>query len=272
MSISTPKDRLQKKLADRWMDEDFPGGPKHFQPNLFVKDLAIFLGLPLIAVVLFKSCEFSVKSGPSDSSTSSNLLVIRNGLNQPKSQILDFHQPPDGIQFIQTIARRAPGTLVRVRLQNQLEAASVTPVHALILDDALGKQFKGSILLGDANSDGNMGRVRIDFKFVKLASRSDVAVPLSARALSLDGTFGIAGEKKEGFFARAAMRTTQNGNTVDTDPQDFKSVIARALAAGLVQEFQTEASQAYAQSQVLTVQPQTEFYVELTDYFPGGMK
>lgn len=272
MSLSTPKDRLQKRLVARWLEEDFPGGPKHFQPNLFLKDVAIFLGLPLITIILFKSCEFSVKSGPSENKSSANLLVIRNGLNQPKSQILDFHQPPDGIQFIQTIARRAPGTLVRVRLQNQLETSSVTPVHALIIDDSLGRQFKGSILLGDANSDGAMGRVRIEFRFVKLASRSDVAVPIVARALSLDGTYGLVGEKKEGFFARAAMRTTQNGNTVDTDPQDFKSVIARALASGLVQEFQTEAGQAYAQSQVLTVQPKTEFYVELTDYFPGGVK
>jgi hypothetical protein len=270
-NVSTPSNRMKENIKSRWLAEDFPGGPKHFQVQLFAKDIFVYLGIPIIAVILFKGCEMSL-NGTAQVKTSSGNRLFRSDGSQPKSQIIDFHESPNSLHYVENIPRRAPGTLVKVRLMNIVETASITPVHAQIIDDGLGKQFRGSTLIGEANPDGALGRIRIDFKYLRLTNRLDIAVPLTGRALSLDGTFGLIAEKKEGFFARAAIRSAQNGNTVDTSPQDFKSVIARALAAGLVQEFQGEAAQANQQAQVLTLQPSTEFFVELSDYFPGTSK
>jgi hypothetical protein len=269
--ITSPSSRIKQSLLNRWLAEDYPGGAKHFQMPLFLKDVAVYLGIPVLAVVLFKGCEMGMKEG-SVSGSRKTTKIFRPELGQAKSQIIDFHDAPTEIKILDFIAKRAPGTLVKVRLLNTVETTSIAPVHAQIIDDALGKQFIGATMLGDASSDGALGRIRMDFRFVRMKNRNDVAVPLTARALSLDGTFGILAEKKEGFFARAAIRSTQNGNTVDTSPQDFKSVIARALASGLAQEFQSEAAQAHQQAQVLTLPPATEFFVELTDYFPGGQR
>ena len=91
---------------------------------------------------------------------------------------------------------------------NVVETFSNAPVHAQIIDNGLGREFLGGTLIGDAVSETGSGRVNINFKFVRHPRRLDLAVPVSARAMSLDGTFGINGTKKEGFFARAAIRST----------------------------------------------------------------
>jgi hypothetical protein len=155
---------------------------------------------------------------------------------------------------------------------NVVETFGNAPVHAQIMDAGLGRQFMGATIIGDASPENNSGRISMNFKFVRHPSQIEVAVPISARALSLDGTFGVSGMKKEGFFARATIRSAANNpNIIDggADNGDFKTLVARTLAAGLMQEFQSEASTAHNQAQVLTLQPMSEFFVELTDFFPG---
>ncbi|MBL7557692.1 MAG: hypothetical protein JNM24_17820 [Bdellovibrionaceae bacterium] len=74
------------------------------------------------------------------------------------------------------------------------------------------------------------------------------------------------------MFARAAIRSAANNpNSVDAgaDGGDFKTLVARAVAAGLMQELQSDASVAHNRAQVLTLNPMTEFFVELVDFFPG---
>jgi hypothetical protein len=91
--------------------------------------------------------------------------------------------------------------------------------------------------------------------------------------MSLDGTAGINATKKEGFFARAALRSgASSGGKSDGDSTstDFRTMVAKAVAAGVMQEFQSEAGVASKRSQVLTLQPGTEFFAELTDYFPAS--
>lgn len=130
----------------------------------------------------------------------------------------------------------------------------------------------GATIVGDASPESNSGKISINFKFVRHPNRIDVAVPIAARALSLDGTYGVIASKKEGFFARATIRSAANNpNIADTGAgnNDFKTLVARTVAAGLMQEFQSDASTAHNQAQVLTLQPMTEFFVELTDFFPG---
>jgi hypothetical protein len=47
--LISPKDQL---LA-RWYEEDYPNGNKRFQIKLLGKDIAIFLLIPLCAVLFF---------------------------------------------------------------------------------------------------------------------------------------------------------------------------------------------------------------------------
>jgi hypothetical protein len=85
---------------------------------------------------------------------------------------------------------------------------------------------------------------------------------------------GINGQKKEGFFARAALNSSGsvppdlNGG----DPKDLKQILLRALAGGTLQEFNAESQIEKNRAQVLTLKPNTEFYAELTDAFPGNRR
>lgn len=262
--------RQKERLLARWSEEDYPGGTPRFQLSLFVKDIIVFGLIPISAIIIFKILEAGI-SAPTRPQPKPRAEA---GYDRPEkhSQIINFtnRKPGDGNRF--GFSKRAPGTLVKVRLMNVVETLSNAPVHAQIVAHGLGREFIGGTLIGEAVGEPSSGRVNIAFRFVRHPRRLDLAVPISARAMSLDGTFGINGAKKEGFFARAAIRSaSSNPNTVDTgtDKQDMRSLVARALAAGMMQEFQNEASVAHNNAQVLTVKPMTEFFVELTDYFPG---
>ncbi|MGE4131966.1 MAG: hypothetical protein AB7F86_10030 [Bdellovibrionales bacterium] len=266
MNNRTGFQRLKTSLADRWSSEDVPGGKPRIQINLIVKDFVVFLVLPLSSILLFKMCEsaLSANGKPKRERTTS----ARGNPTEVKSQIIQFVSTSGGVNGV---AKRAPGTIVRVRLMNAVETLGSAPVHAQILDANLGRSFLGGTLIGDATSDGNTNRIKIDFKFARYPNRTDVAIPIQARALSEDGTFGLQGKKKEGLFARAAIRSSTGGSTQSEDGngQDLKQIIARALASGLMQELGSEAQIASNQAQVLTLKPMTEFVVELIDYFPG---
>ena len=100
-------------------------------------------------------------------------------------------------------------------------------------------------------------------------------MPISARALGLDGTLGLVAQKKEGFFTRSvvgsghsAVQNAQGGG----GSSDFKEILFKALTAGLVQEFGSASQVEKNRAQVLTLAPNSEFFVELTDFFPGGGK
>ena len=266
--------RQKERLLERWSEEDYPGGTPRFQLGLLMKDAVVFCLIPLCAIILYKSIEasFSGTSKPTERRRSE----ARNDGTEKNSQIIHFGAggSTGGSGGKLGIAKRAPGTLVKVRLMNVVETFSTAPVHAQIIDRGLGKEFIGGTLLGDATSESSSGRIKIDFRFVRHPQRTDLAVPIAARAMSLDGTFGVAAVKKEGFFARAAIRSAAtNNNTVDTgaDKEDFKTLVARAVAAGMMQEFQSDAAVAHNNAQVYTLRPMTEFYVELTDFFPGQM-
>lgn len=261
--------RQKERILSRWSEEDYPGGTPRFQLSLLAKDLMVFGLMPISAIVLFKIIEAGL-SAPVRPPTRPRADA---GRDRPEkhSQIIDFANRSGGGSVF-GFSKRAPGTLVKVRLMNVVETLSNAPVHAQVVDYGLGKAFVGGTLIGEAIGEPSSGRVNISFRFVRHPKRLDLAVPISARAMSLDGTFGIAAIKKEGFFARAAIRSAStNPNTVDTgtDKEDMRTLVARALAAGMMQEFQSEATVAHKNAQVLTVKPMTEFFVELTDYFPG---
>ncbi len=268
-NTNSPLQKMKEKLKARWSAEDYPGGELRFQIALFGKDVAVYLGLPIISVILFKACE-----GPSTQKKRTPTAQQSNRTEtETKSQIIDF-RTKIGTSSLSGIAKRTPGTLVKVKLLNVVETYSNAPVHAQIIDTGLGRNLLGGTLIGDAISDTNFERINITFRYVRDPAREGVAVAMNARALSLDGTLGLIASKKEGFLTRSVIGSGNSAaqNVQGNSTGDFKEILFRALTAGLVQEFGSSAQVEKNRAQVLTLKPSMEFFAELTDFFPGSGK
>lgn len=267
---NSPLRRAKNRLTERWQGEDYPGAQPRFQIHLFGKDFTIFVVMPILAIILFKSCEkaFSRDQRP----TRPERTASQNTSTEVRSQIIEFVKPTQSAQYA-GVSNRAPGTLVKVKLLNVIETYGNAPVHAQVIDTGLGQNLVGATLIGDATSDSNINRINMEFRFVRSARTAGFAIPINARALSLDGTLGLTAKKKEGFFAGAALNSTgsfgQEGQG-QSEAQGLNQIIAKALTSGLLQEFGSESQVARNRAQVLSLQPLTEFYVELTDFFPGS--
>jgi hypothetical protein len=231
---------------------------------LLAKDLAVFLALPLISVLLYSVLVTPRAPG---GAKSARLERGRYQASEDKSQIIEFRRKGQGTN----VARRAPGGLVRVRLLNVVETFGTAPVHAQILDSGLGGRMRGGVLIGDASPDTSFDRINISFRFARDPKRDGVAFPISARALSLDGTLGIEATKKEGFLARstlgAAGSVSQAAQGRLGGSGDFAQVLLRALTAGLAQEFGGETQVERNRARVLALPASMEFFAELTDFF-----
>ena len=143
-------------------------------------------------------------------------------------------------------------------------------MHAEIIDSSLGQNLIGATIVGTATPESAYNRINIAFTYVR--DSNSLAIPIKAHALSLDGTLGLNAQKKEGFFARAALDSSNSasqGSQNKIGDQGLDGMIARALASGLLQEFGSASQIARNHAQLLTLRPMTEFYVELTDYFPS---
>ena len=272
---NAPVARLKTQFKTRWSSEDYPGAEPRFQVMLLLRDIGTYLVLPLIAVAGVKACESSAQSPkhPSQKRNSTEQSRMDNG----RSQIIQFAPTGiDGVSYAGSTPRRSPGSLVRVKLLNVVETYSTAPVHAQIADGGLGERLKGGTLIGDATPDSTFERISINFRFARDPNREGVALPITARALSLDGTLGLDAEKKEGFVARSAIGSAALGSQ-DLQkgggaPNDLQGLLLKALTAGLFQEMGSTSQVARNRAQVLKLPPQTEFFAELTDFFPGGAK
>jgi hypothetical protein len=258
---------LKEKLAKRWCREEYPGGTPRFEPKLLAKDIAVFALLPTCAALALRA----VSGGQSSSKSKRLSTLSASDRNTSTAQIINFEEPksPRVNRGSMTLKRTA-GTLVRVRLLNTVETFEEAPVHARILDKGLGHVFQGGTLIGKAISDPNSGRIKVDFILAKYPNSDSIAEPMAARALALNGTLGIEGSKKEGFFARATLRAGSGNKAGVDETGDFKTLVARAVANGLMQEFSDEMSAKSAQAQVYALTPGAEFFVELTDVFPSS--
>jgi hypothetical protein len=264
--------KLKESIRERWYSEDYPGAEPRFQIGLLAKDIGIFVVLPVLSIILFKSCE-SAFSAPKRTSQQVN-GKDRSLVDAAKSQIFEFGS--NGASSpLSGIAKRSPGSLVKVRLLNSVEIFSNAPVHAQIVDAGLGNNLLGGTLIGDAVADPNFERINISFRFVRDPRRPNVAISIAARALSLDGTLGVAARKREGYFARsvigAATPATQDAQS-KIDAMDIRQMIFKALASGFAQEFAGATQVEKNKAQVLTLRPSTVFFAELTDFFPGAAK
>lgn len=282
---NAPLPRLKKKLLDRWWVEDYPGGAKQFQIGLLLKDVATYLFVIILTVALVKGCESSAQNPKRNQAKRSSIDPQR--MDSGRSQIIHFSgtQPQAGRMggagnggFLSTggAPRRSPGSLVKVKLLNVVETYSTAPVHAQVVDAGLGDRLKGGTLIGDATPDPTFERISISFRFARDPNRDGIAIPITARALSLDGTLGLEATKKEGFIARSAMGSAALGSQDlqkgGSAPTDLQGLLLKALTAGLFQELGSSTQVERNRGQVLKLPPATEFFAELTDFFPGGSR
>ena len=268
--------RIKSGLLARWSGEDYPGAEPRFYWQYLSRDIAIFILMPIIAIVLYRA----VSGAPSNKGhqpppkTQAQQNQYRG---ESKSQIIDFGAPHKGggPGVIAGVPRRSPGTLIHLKLQNVVETYSTAPVHAQIVDAGLGSGLMGGSLIGDASPDTTFERITIIFHYVRDPSREGVAYTIGARALNLDGTLGLVATKKEGFVTRSVLgsanSSTQNIQAASSSP-DLKDILLKALTSGLFQEFNSASQVEQNRAQVLTLQPGTEFFAELTDFFPGANK
>lgn len=265
--------RTKKSMLQRWSESDTPSSEPRFQPSLLAKDLFIFIFLPVIAILLFKLIENSINQPKSRKAMESKLPKDFK-LDGSKSQIVEFKKSGLGVRII--FGKRSPGTLIKLRLLNVIETYSNSPVHAQIIDTGLGDEWLGATLIGEASGDTNTGRINIVFNFARSKTHLDMAVPIKARALSLNGTLGLEADKKEGFFARSALDSFDSASKTNVNPSnsdsDIKQFLIRALASGLMMESSNKATLEKNKSQVLTLKPGEVFFAEITDFFPGDSK
>lgn len=271
MSVKNPNsliERIKKNLLVRWSESDTPTSESRFQATLFAKDLAIFVVLPISAVFIFKVFE-NVWNSPRANKRQDQSKVAKNeNFDTAKSQIIEFKNSKSGSGSIYN--RRSSGTLVKVKLLNVVETYGNAPVHAQIMDITLGSEWFGATLLGDAVADTNFDRINISFNRIRSTKNQSLSATIKARALSLNGSLGLEANKKEGFFARSALNSANPAATeaqASIESSDLKSILARALASGLLQEFGNSANVERNRSQVLTLSAGEIFFVELTDEF-----
>ena len=259
-----------KKFAEKhWYAPDTPQSDPRFQVGHFSKWAAVFLGLPIIGFALaFGAISISEPKKPPRPGNHG----VDMKFDASKSQIIDFRNLSNSGQF-SSYVKRAPGTLVKVRLQNLVEGGG--PVHAQILDAALGRNLLGGSLLGEAAGDVNLDRITINFNYARDPTNLSMAIPVNARALSTDGTLGIEAQKKEGMLARSALGgssklATDTGAAVDSF--DIRYIFLRALGSGFLNEVGNGINVEKNRATLLTLIPNMEFFAELTDYFPGTSK
>ncbi len=270
--------RFKRGLISRWLGEDYPGAEPRFFWQKLSKDILIFIVLPMSTLILYRVFEAEPKR-PSRPNSQQSLKRDQLMSESSKSQIIDFGNGKLVIRTQSGIAsgtpRRSPGTLIKLKLQNVVETYSTAPVHAQIMDASLGKALIGGNVIGDATSDSTFERISINFRFVRDPSREGVAFSINARALSLDGTLGLVADKKEGFTTRSVFgsaATSAQELQGRSGSADFRDILLRALTSGLFQEVGTSTQVEINRGQVLTLVPGTEFFAELTDYFPGASK
>ena len=268
---NSPTNKIKASLKERWSAPDHPGAEPRFQVLLFAKDVAIFVFLPALAVFMFKSCDNSnLTEGKTKPKRQAREEITDNSM---RSQIIDFTGSSKGKAQSFGISKRAPGTLTKIKLLNQVETYSNAPVHAIVIDNSLGPNLRGATLIGDASPDATFERINITFNLLKHPTNRSVAVPIAARALSLSGTLGVNARKKEGFFARAALGGAKSGianmQGNDESKQSLKDALLKIFASGLLQESNNSATIEQNRANVLVLDSSQIFYAELTDYFPG---
>lgn len=266
---NSPLGKAKAALKVRWSAPDYPGGEPRFQPLQLAKDVAVFLLLPALAALFSRAFEGSVTKSSKPRYVAAKLPSQSKDLGGG-SQVISFSHAGKGAGVGSGMkGGLPPGSLVRLKLQNVVEVAGAAPVHAQVIGSNLGDSFNGGVAIGDATADSSVGRVHINFKLV-IREGGIGALEFKARALSLNGVLGLESMKKEGIFARAAIGSAKPGSMLGADAGDpnLVSSLLKLLTGSLGEEIGKDAQVEKSRSDVLVLNPGTELFAELTDYFP----
>jgi hypothetical protein len=267
---NSPLAKLKSRLQSRWYGSDFPGGEPRFQLVPFAKDVGLFVLFPAVCILLANAGKVGSKAHTRPSAVR---RAVAGQSQEMKPQIISFGEKTAGMRS-NNFMRRAPGTLIKVRLLNVAETLGETPVHVRILDDSLGKEFYGGTLLGEGASDTNFSRMNVSFRFAKRRDDSTNAFPILARALSMDGTLGLEAKRKQGMFARGVLGGAASASgglgSSNGSGQGLQSFLLQALTHGLAAELTGESGVAKNTASVMLLEPGAEFFAELKDFFPAG--
>lgn len=295
----SPFKKLTQGLGARWKIERVPGSAPSFAPKAFARDLGVatlFIALGCVGVLFLYGVGVigskQAKTQQKAESKGNTYISARDEEARPSS-IIEFEGAaidPASIRELMDQDRHpapkpkayqfSPGTLVRVRLLNQVETFGSVPVFAQVVDYALGRSRYGYTVIGEASGRADSGRIEMNFSIVRDPRRASVSASIAAAALSPNGTLGITGHPKEGLPERAWLGAAGAGlgkaKSLAADSGDKKlgSLLLQALVEGLSSELGAEVNAAHTQAAVLTLDPGTEFLIQLTDFFPkqGGIQ
>jgi hypothetical protein len=88
MKIKSGFERKKDRFVKRWLATDFAGGTERFQIKLLMRDLLIFVVLPLGTVVLYKLAESVARPALTESDSKDVVALIKS--DPSKSQIIRF--------------------------------------------------------------------------------------------------------------------------------------------------------------------------------------
>ncbi len=248
-----------------------PQGPASLKPSTNPRRVwiaVLFFALTLIAGLLFGILAGRTSGSNSNSSASSNGSQHEERIGESGHLVIQFSSSNG--QSVKKGIQASEGTLVRVRLLNQLETFDTVPAFAQITDYGLGHRYFGWTLVGDASSDANVERIKISFQSIKSPSNQS-ALSFKGNALSLDGTLGVRAKKIEGLAARSLIAGSRAGasgmgNSI-RQSGDLSSLLLRALVQGLESEISSDLGAAYNRASALELKPGAEFFVQLTESF-----
>jgi hypothetical protein len=264
------RDKIGNAFRQVFYTKQFHTSPdSSLDPEVFLKITAWTLGVLLISLVLGFALGSLHRSGgeapgPEEEETPSG--AYGTDASNSGVLVLDFERGQRAAGAANSSL--TTGTLVRVRLQNAVEAFDAVPAFAQIIDLGLGERFYGATLLGEASADSALGRVRMSFRKLKPVLRSERSLAVQGQALSLDGTLGIRAEKVEGLAGRALLRGAQGGLSQGSQGGSDASLgdfLVKALIQGLRHEAADDLGSELNRATTLRLQPGTEFYVQLTD-------
>lgn len=263
-----------KDLAKRWKKKQFPtSDTETLDPHLLRRDIG-FGAVIFLVGALFCLLVVRCTRSPSEIEVSKEKRSIETSdqpAQEPQSHMIYFGASGQsgGVRARPSNAL-SRGTLVRVRLLNSVQTFETVPAFAQVVDYALGRNRYGSTLIGDASGDGSIERIKITFNTLKLQQASS-SIAVEGQALSLDGTLGIRAEKLEGFMGRAVTSGAQAGSAglggLGGAKGDLNQLLLKALLSGLQTELSADLSAAHNQQSALSLNPGTEFYVQLTSDF-----
>ena len=264
---SVAQNKFKAYFKNRWFVRDTPESEPRFKSNLLARDFGVFLAIPIMTLVFWKMCENAI--GASERTKVKKRRVMKQKFsNEIIPQIISFTSE-NNKKFVDGIKIKSIGTLVRIKLLNRVEVYGSSPVHAQIVGIGLGKALRGSRLIGEAVADETYNRITINFNILRTSRGERKSYRISARALSLNGTFGLEAQRGKNLITRAALRTKFKMDNENDESKNLIQMIISAIFDPLSKELNKDIQEKRRLANVLMLSPPKQFFAELLEQFPN---